>query len=79
MLNVTDLFDAFLFISVINEHIDCYTHVTADVIVTDDLDDRNICVASIAKCSHNLNVSRENFCMCINKFLFLQIYVVRIR
>lgn len=74
---MTDLFDAFLFISVINEHLEYFIHVTADVIVNDDLEDR-ICVASIAKCSHNLNVSREIFCMCINDF-FLQIYVVRIR
>lgn len=53
MLNVTDLFDAFLFISVINEHIDCYTHVTADVIVTDDLDDRNI----VSLASQNVHIT----------------------
>lgn len=32
MLNVTDLFDAFLFISVINEHIEyLFMYLTADV------------------------------------------------
>lgn len=63
MLNVNDLFNAFLFISIINKHIEYFIHVTADV--NDNLEDRIIIVASIAKCSHNLNVSRENFCMCI--------------